>query len=250
MKKTFELRTGIFGEGKPKICVPIVAERREDIWKKAVEIAALPVELVEWRVDFYEDVWKTEEVLITLRGLEERLVEKALLFTFRTSKEGGNRAVEEDVYYSLNEAAASSGYVDLVDVEAFLNEERTASEIAKLRAVGCHAIASNHDFQKTPTTREMVRRLTYMEKMGADVAKLAVMPLCAQDVLNLLKATITANERLMVPVVTMSMGSMGTISRLCGSLTGSAMTFATAGEASAPGQIGVGQMAEILEILR
>lgn len=250
MKKTFELRTGIFGEGKPKICVPIVAEHRKDIWKKAEEIAALPVELVEWRVDFYEDVWKTEEVLITLNGLRERLGEKALLFTFRTSKEGGNRAVEEDVYYSLNEAAASSGYADLVDVEAFLNEERTASEIAKLKAGGCHVIASNHDFQKTPALPELIRRLKCMEEQGADVAKLAVMPLCAQDVLNLLQATVTADEMLQIPVVTMSMGSKGVVSRLCGSLTGSAMTFAAVGETSAPGQIGVEQMAGILEILR
>ena len=133
-----------------------------------------------------------------------------------------------------------------MDLETYLDETRTAEEIGKLRASGsgCLVMASNHDFQKTPSTEEMVRRLRRMEELGADAAKLAVMPTNRQDVLNLLQATVTAAETLSVPVVTMSMGSMGVISRICGSLTGSAMTFASAGEASAPGQIPVEQMAE------
>ncbi len=54
MKKTWKIGTGIFGEGTPKICVPIVAKERKSIWKKAEELAALPqqIDVVEWRADF------------------------------------------------------------------------------------------------------------------------------------------------------------------------------------------------------
>ena len=52
-----------------------------------------------------------------------------------------------------------------------------------------------------------------------------------------------------IPVITMSMGKQGIVSRISGSLTGSALTFATAGEASAPGQIPVEKMREILDII-
>lgn len=246
MKRTFEIGTGIFGEGTPKICVPIVAHNRADIWKKAEEISALPVDVAEWRTDFYEDVFRTEEVLITLSGLKKRLQKKALLFTFRTSGEGGKLSIGKEDYYRLNGAAAASGCVDLVDVEAFLDEERTAEEIRKIQAAGSRVITSNHDFDKTPPVSEMVRRLKRMEELGTDVAKLAVMPRSRQDVLDLLQATVTADEALKVPVVTMSMGKMGVASRVCGSLTGSAMTFAAAGEVSAPGQIPVEQMETIL----
>lgn len=249
MKRTFEMGTGVFGEGRPKICVPIVAKSRDEIWKKAEEIAGLSIDMVEWRADLYEDVFGIGKVLETLRGLKERLGGKGLLFTFRTSGEGGNLAIDEDVYFRLNRQAAASGCAALVDVEAFLNEERTGAEIRNIQEAGSRVIASNHDFEKTPDMEEMVRRLARMEELGADAAKLAVMPQSRQDVLDLLQATVTADARLTIPVVTMSMGGLGAVSRLCGRLTGSAMTFAAVGETSAPGQIAAEKMQEILKIL-
>jgi 3-dehydroquinate dehydratase-1 len=248
-KKTFQIGNATFGEGRPKICVPIVAATRGEIWKKVEEISCLPVEIVEWRVDHYKDFEEKESCLQTLQGVKERLGEKALLFTFRTSAEGGNRSIEKEAYYQLNLEAAASGYAALIDIEAFLDEEQTVSVIEKLHKSGVYVITSNHDFTKTPDTEEMVRRLTRMEELGADVAKLAVMPVNRQDVLNLLQATERADEQIEIPVVTMSMGSLGVMSRLCGNLTGSAMTFASVGEASAPGQIPVEQMREFLNIL-
>lgn len=248
MKKTFEIGTGIFGLGNPKICVPIVAEDREEIWKKAEEIEQLPVDMIEWRADFYRDVWNSREVLYTLRGIKERAGKKAVLFTFRTLAEGGQTFIEKETYHQLNLQAAGSGLADMVDVEAFPDEERTKEEIAKLRREGIRVIASSHDFKKTPGTKELVERLLRMEELGADVAKIAVMPTCRQDVLNLLQATVTADESLQIPLVTMSMGRLGAVSRLCGSLTGSAMTFASLGECSAPGQVDAKKMYEILNI--
>lgn len=248
MKKVFQTGTGVFGEGAPKICVPIVAESREAIWKKAEQAAEMPIDIVEWRTDYYEYVFEPEAVFCTLKGLKERLGRKAVLFTFRTAHEGGNREIGSDDYYSLNELAACGG-ADLVDMELYLDEARTADKTERLREAGCRVIMSSHDFEKTPSAEEMVRRLKQMEELGADVAKLAVMPNSRQDVLNLLQATVTADELLSIPVVTMSMGKMGVISRICGSLTGSAMTFASAGDASAPGQIPADQITEILKII-
>ena len=68
MKKTFGLGPSgtLMGEGTPKICIPIVAETVEEIRKKAEEISLLPAEVVEWRADFYEDIFvegKLEEIL-------------------------------------------------------------------------------------------------------------------------------------------------------------------------------------------
>lgn len=248
-KKTFPVGSGVFGEGVPKICVPIVAADRRGIWKKVEEIAGLKADVVEWRADFYEDVFQEEAVLETLKGLKKRLGEKALLFTFRTKGEGGEREIDKEAYYRLNQAAAKSGCASLVDLEAFLDKSRTAEEIRKLQALGVHVIASNHDFDKTPSVDEMVRRLVWMEELGADVAKLAVMPCDAQDVLNLLQATLSADQKIHIPLVTMSMGRQGVVSRVCGGLTGSAMTFAAAGAVSAPGQIPVDVMETVLEIL-
>ena len=98
-------------------------------------------------------------------------------------------------------------------------------------------------------TEELIRRLTRMQEMGADVAKIAVMPQSREDVMTLMEATMEADHSLDIPVVTMSMGRMGVLSRLAGTLTGSAMTFASVGEASAPGQIPIEQMRVFCQLL-
>ena len=78
---------------------------------------------VEWRVDWFEHVFEFEKVEEVLKELREALGETPLLFTFRTSKEGGEKAIEAKEYAELNKKAAATGYVDLVDVEAFTGDE-------------------------------------------------------------------------------------------------------------------------------
>ena len=66
---TVKVRNITIGEGRPKICVPIVGKTREEILKEASTFSALPVDVVEWRVDWYDDVFDTEEVLTTAKQL-------------------------------------------------------------------------------------------------------------------------------------------------------------------------------------
>ena len=71
-----------------------------------------------------------------------------------------------------------------------------------------------------------------------------------QDVLTLLAATLTMKEKYATrPLITMSMGKSGGVSRVTGRLFGSAMTFGTVGQASAPGQIAIAKLREVMDIL-
>ena len=124
MKRTFKLSTGVFGEGDPKICAPIVGRTKEDVFKAAEVIAKAEADVVEWRGDWFDRVEDRDELFEVLQGIRGRIREKALIFTLRTVYEGGQLAVMKDTYYELNERAARSGYVDLVGVEAFREEER------------------------------------------------------------------------------------------------------------------------------
>ena len=120
---TVRVRNVEIGTGIPKICVPIVGVTKEDILAEAKTFDSIPVDVVEWRVDWFEGVFDFSQVLDVLQGLREALGEIPLLFTFRTSKEGGEKAIEPQAYAQLNIQAAQSGYVDLVDVEAFTGDE-------------------------------------------------------------------------------------------------------------------------------
>lgn len=89
-----------------------------------------------------------------------------------------------------------------------------------------------------------------MQDLGADIVKFAVTPRSERDVLRLLDATLAMKEdHNTTPVITMSMGKLGVISRICGEVFGSAVTFGTAGKASAPGQLPANQLSIYLKSL-
>ena len=93
------VRNVAIGEGIPKICVPIVGKTREEIVEAAKNILPIGADVVEWRVDWYEDIFDFEKVEETAKQLREVLGEMPILFTFRTSKEGGEKAIETPEYF-------------------------------------------------------------------------------------------------------------------------------------------------------
>ena len=244
------IRGVAIGEGIPKICVPIVGKTREEIVKAAEEIRTLPVDVVEWRADWYEEIFEADVVLDVLQELRRILGELPLLFTFRTKKEGGEKEIDEKNYRTLNQLAAESGLADLIDVEVFSGDEVVNDLVRTAHENEVKVIGSNHDFEKTPEKEEIIRRLCRMQELDVDLPKIAVMPRKKEDVLTLLAATEEMNRKYADrPIITMSMAGDGVISRLCGEVFGSALTFGAAGQASAPGQIGVKELRQILTIL-
>lgn len=238
------------GEGIPKIIVPIVGVTRDDIVSEAKTFDSIPVDVVEWRVDWYEDVFDTEKVKETAAALREALGDIPILFTFRTSKEGGEKAIEDADYAALNKAVAADGNVDMIDVEVFTGDEIVKDIIDSAHECGVKVVASNHDFFKTPEKDDIVGRLRKMQELGADIPKIAVMPQNKKDVLTLLAATEEmSSEYADRPIITMSMAGTGVISRLAGEVFGSSMTFGAAKKASAPGQMGVEDLNTVLNLL-
>src|SRR5699024_12226292 len=108
---------------------------------------------------------------------------------------------------------------------------------------------SNHDFRATPPVEEIVGRLEAMQVAGADVAKIAVMPQSAADVVTLIDATQRRHRESAIPLITMSMGTLGALTRIGGGTFGSAATFATLGAAPAPGQLPAAGVRAALDLL-
>ena len=53
---TIKIRDIEIGAGAPKIIVPIVGITKEDIIEEAKTFDSIPVDVVEWRVDWFEGV--------------------------------------------------------------------------------------------------------------------------------------------------------------------------------------------------
>lgn len=249
--KTLQIRKTVIGEGIPAIGIPIVEVTKEEIMEAARQVTGYSPDLVEWRADWYPCVQDPECVADILRGLRDILGDIPLLFTLRTTREGGRGETNKEEYADLLIRVAQSGYADLIDVEMFrLEESETRKLLLAIHDCDCPVIGSNHDFDDTPKEEEIIRRLRKMQDMQADLVKIAVMPHGISDVVTLIGATAKMNEQYADrPVITMSMGEQGLLSRLCGESFGSAVTFGSAGKTSAPGQIPADELRAALQWL-
>jgi 3-dehydroquinate dehydratase-1 len=250
MRQAVQLGKIELGNGRPKIAVPITGNTKDEIIKQAEQIKIAQPDLVEWRIDFFDDVTNKKNLKETAESLRNTLSDLPILTTFRTHDEGGELALSEKDYFEICKNIIEFARSDALDIE--LNHDNDAvQEIVDLaQDAQIVTIMSNHDFDKTPEQTDIVERLTQMSDLGADVAKIAVMPRSTDDVLTLLNATNEARQKLTLPLITMSMGDLGKVTRLSGEVFGSAITFATVGAASAPGQIPIENLRQELDDLK
>ena len=252
MKHKIQVRNMLIGDGLPKICIPLTDTDFCPLKQSAQTLLESPCDFVEWRADFYDGFRDESRRNSALLMLREILGDIPILFTIRTKEEGGQADISTEEYLEINHSVIESGLADLVDVELMKGDEvtKTLAEAAHQTAPAVRIVGSRHDFHKTPAESEIVESLCKMQTLGADIAKYAVMPTCERDVLTLLSATMTMKEHHPeTPVITMSMGRLGAVSRVCGTLSGSAVTFGTAGNASAPGQLPADLLKTFLEAL-
>lgn len=248
MSRKVQTRGIAIGEGSPKICVPVMGRSREEIQDAVDELSGRKPDLVEWRADYFEGLSDPEKVGEVLEMLRRKLGEIPLLFTVRTSAEGGEARLSAEDYTNINLEAVKSGFADLIDVEIARGDDVVFLVVEAAHEAGLLTVGSYHDFQKTPKKEDIIMKLCKMQEAEADIAKIAVMPKSERDVLTLLDATLAMKElHQETPIVTMAMGDLGRITRIAGEIFGSAITFGTVGKASAPGQIPVEALAFCME---
>ena len=243
--KICQVRQLTIGEGKPKICVPVV-ETTEKIIQQIQELQNC--DLIELRIDFYENIHDLKQVHELLLQVRQQ-TNLPLLLTYRSLKEGGHIQLSDQEYLSLVQTACQSGCIDIVDIELESGNMLVYQLVEIAHQNHVKVLMSYHDFEKTPTVMEMKERLEKMEIMGADICKIAVMPFSYKDVIQLLNTTMEMSQRLTRPLVTMSMGKIGKITRIVGELVGSSITFASVGQSSAPGQLTLEDMQTLLEVI-
>lgn len=244
--KICQVRQLTIGEGKPKICVPVVETTTEKIIQQIQELQNC--DLIELRIDFYENIHDLKQVHELLLQVRQQ-TNLPLLLTYRSLKEGGHIQLSDQEYLSLVQTACQSGCIDIVDIELESGNMLVYQLVEIAHQNHVKVLMSYHDFEKTPAVMEMKERLEKMEIMGADICKIAVMPFSYKDVIQLLNTTMEMSQRLTKPLVTMSMGKIGKITRIVGELVGSSITFASVGQSSAPGQLTLEDMQTLLEVI-
>ncbi len=224
--------------GVEKLCIPIV----EGTVKKAlvaIREANPRADLIELRVDYLDRV-----SLAPL--LESR--KKPLIVTHRREEEGGNyKGLERGRLAVLNEAIDLEA--DYIDVELTTEKSFLRSLIRNRR--GTQVILSFHDFQRTPSPKELQRLFGQMIRLGADVIKIVPLARSWEDNLSILSMIPFATKRRQ-KIVAFCMGEKGKISRIFSPFLGAAWTYASLSraKASAPGQLTVEEMRKIWKMLK
>ena len=261
-RRTATVRGIELGRARPEIIVPLVGAYEDELLAQAEAAVGTRARIMEWRLDrFRPDLEDTgehrEAVLAALPALRAQLgPDRALLVTFRTETEGGGRPIADRDLGILLDAlisgrrAGTQSVVDLVDIETARDPRTVERVISAAHRHGTVVVGSHHDVEGTPPEAELVEILRAQRRLGADVPKIAVTPRSARDVLTLLSASLTVAEDLSGPHIAISMGTLGASTRVAAEAFGSAATFATAGEGSAPGQLRAEDVAGMLELLR
>lgn len=215
----------------------MTGKTKKEIVDHAKKIAKSHADVVEWRVDYFEDVKTLEKVIDVLKEIREILKAKEIIFTYRTSNEGGVGNISVPEYMVLNKAATLSKLVNYVDVEMLLGDTIVTNLVKHAHVHNVKTIMSNHDLDSTPRKELIQNRLQLMLDKGADIAKVVCTPRSEEDVEIVMEA---GSEMHLDNIVLIAMGELGVETRLHPEKANSCMTFASLeGQQSAPGQVDI-----------
>jgi 3-dehydroquinate dehydratase I len=227
-------------ENTPLICTPLVGKTPEAVINELAVVLPKRPDVIEWRVDFFEEIGTLATVIDVAGRIKQAAGAIPIIFTCRSMNEGGERIQLDGAgVVQLLAAVCAGRCVDIIDYELSNAADDRARLRQASRANDVAMIMSYHNFQSTPDAATLAAKFMDAERLGADIAKVAVMPRSPEDVLTLLGAVWRASEAGSIPLIAMSMGGIGAVSRMVGGVFGSALTFAVGKSSSAPGQIAI-----------
>lgn len=245
-----QVREVRFDAGKPKICVPILGKTFDEIIEQASE-AKNVAEVIEWRADYYEDLFDEEKLNQTLLALRDEIRNIPLIFNLRTERVGGTLDLPLNQYRQINEFVVSSRAIDLVDIEVSIVDTLSTTFIKWMQALDVRVIMSYYDFEQIPEDAVLLFRLNLIEHSGADLAKIVVTPKNEADVLRQMKIIMKAQTFVTLPIISVLLGRLGKFAQVGGSLDGSCMTYGSlAGKAQPDAMIEAEKLAMIVNELR
>lgn len=231
------------GGAHPLICTPLVGKTAQSVFEELAIVLPKKPDLIEWRVDFFSNIGDTALVIDVASRIREAAGAIPIIFTCRSVNYGGERVALNDIdIMKLYVAACASRCVDLIDYELSNSPEYLVRLRNTSRDNDVAMIMTYQNFESTPAPEVLTAKFLEAERLGADIAKVAVMASCPEDVLTLLDATAHGSKLCTIPLIAVSMGRSGSLSRVFAWVYGSTVTFAFGHKSSAPGQISIEEM--------
>lgn len=207
---------------KPRIIL-VVTDKETN-----AQIKPLRVDVLELRVDLFR---KRDLNYIQSQILNRRKLRIPLLLTVRNQKQEG-ATKDWSVQEKRQILQVALPLVDMVDIE--LSSPLLRETLTKARHLNKIIIVSMHDFKQTPLHMENIFKKALSTR--ADIIKIATKANSIEDVFRMITFTRTHHRH---PLITLSIGPIGSISRLILPAAGSLFTYTFLNKPTAPGQIDV-----------
>ncbi len=240
----------------PKICGAVGGRTAEVFRNQFMEAEKHRIEIIEWRLDAMVDTYEAfqrekESIKACIETLRE--TQKQVMLTLRSVKEGGFFKGNSKEYFEILMEMDGNFDFGMIDIEYARWIDNAAGYLEKLPGSGGKRIVSHHDFERVPESSEILALFGKMAGLDAAFVKGAFMARNFSDTLRLMEVALDFNseypER---KLIYMAMGEAGMTSRI---LTGEAASAITYGSVdtkapTAPGQLDLGILAEILNLQR
>ena len=240
MKKV-KIKNLTIGE-KPVLLCTVLEEDVESTVKNAKKAFENGADCIELRIDKLRDNSMIKKVIKKVKG------PKLLVCRPRDWNGFFNGSEKERVERLLT--AIENG-ADAIDVELKTPSDLREKVIKNAKEKGIPILIAYENFEKTPSNEELLNILKEEQKLGADIAKFAVIANSYSDMLRVLQVVLEAKKILNIPFVTIAMGRHGSITRPLACVLGSSMTYCAVrkGKEGAPGQLPVKETREIINLL-
>lgn len=209
-------------------------------------VISFPIEKIE-TIDVLElriDMFKSHEVSDIVKVIQsiKDAYGKPLLATVRSKEEGGATEIDDDKRYEIYKEVLP--LVDAIDIE-LRSSELLKRVLPICKESGKLLIASYHNNNETPGDGQLEKLISDGKEIGADIVKIAVTANSKDDLGRLISFTIKNRDK---GIITISQGSIGTISRIVTPILGSLMTYAYIDVPSAKGQLSAFDIVEYLRL--
>jgi 3-dehydroquinate dehydratase-1 len=192
------------------------------------------VDLIEIRLDYRQEELDLGEIL--------KASTKPLIATNRSYEQGGVTKVTSSDKLRVLIQASEFGY-DFIDIE--LDSPNLNSIIKSVKENGSKVIGSHHDFNGTPSLKEIENLLEQGKKASADLVKIIGTANTDSDNMIYLNFNLRHPRN-----ISFGMGEKGVISRVISPLLGAAFTYASLEDKkSAPGQLSVSSLKKIYSLM-
>lgn len=192
---------------------------------------------------------------IRLDGADLSLEQIQWIFTFHDNliatyrPKAGNEAPGKRKIALLTAVEAGAAYVD-IEIEAEAAFKKEIMQAARLR--GCRVILSYHNYENTPSKKQLDAVIEQCFSEGADIAKIACQVHSEADSARILSLYDYPGQFHQGKITAIGMGEKGKITRLAAPLLGAPFTYASQapGKETAPGQLDKDTLEKLLDWTR